>query len=211
MDTGQWLVIGLCAFLLLWYLIGWLFNRRRGHAVLVWLKTGLGTLGKPGDTRWLSPLHSSAQVIVAEAHSPFRKVGGVFVLEPRENLPVWAFRHALGRRDELYLRADLRSTPAQEIEVARKGRSEIAALVKPGKDDPYLLLPGTDVFNLARRGKIDDQVVERVKVFLTTYEDAVLRLSIQRSSPHLIVRARLSPLQTGSCEQFIAALQAALK
>ena len=66
MDTGQWLVIGLCAFLLLWYLIGWLFNRRRGHAVLVWLKTGLGTLGKPGETRWLSPLHSSAQVIVAD-------------------------------------------------------------------------------------------------------------------------------------------------
>jgi len=105
MDLGQWLVIGLCAFLFVWYMLGWLYNRRRGQSVLTWMKPGLQATGKPGETRWLSPLHSSAQVIVSEAHSHFRKLGSVFVLESRENFPVWIFRHALGRRDELYIRS----------------------------------------------------------------------------------------------------------
>jgi hypothetical protein len=211
MDTGQWLVIGLCAFLFVWYAGGWYYNRRRGHAILNWLRTGLEVFGKPGETRWLSPLHSSAQVILTEARSPFRKLGVVFVLEPRENLPVWAFRHALGRRDELYLRADLRSAPAQEIEVGRKGRAELAALVKPTKEDAYSPLPGTDHFDLARRGKTDDQVVERLKEFLTRYETVILRMSLQRQSPHLILRARLAPLMNKPIGEIFAALQASLK
>jgi len=211
MDLGQWLVIGLCAFLIVWYVLGWLYNRHRGQPVLAWMQAGLDTIGKPGDLRWLSPLHSSAQVIVADAHSPFRKLGSVFVLEPRENFPVWIFRHALGRRDELYIRADLRSMPNPEIEVKRKGGPAGAALRKAGKGDPFTSLPGTETFDISRRGKTDDQAFERLMPFLTRYENALLDLSLQRFSPHLILRLRLVPLMAEPYAEFLAALGTALK
>ena len=211
MEIGQWLVIGLCIFLFAWFLGGWWYSRRRGHAVLAWLRHGLEAIGKPGETRWLSPLHASAQLIVNEAHSPFRKLGAVFVLEPRENLIVWAFRHLLGRRDELYLRADLRIPPAQEVEAGRKNSLDAAGALKAVKDNPYTPLPGTDVFSLTRRGKTDDQAIEQLTIFLTSYANAILRLSLQRTSPHLILRARLAPVMAEPLAEFLAALQAALK
>lgn len=211
MDIGQWLVIGLCIFLFAWFLGGWWYSRRRGHAVLAWLRSGLEAIGKPGETRWLSPLHASAQVIVTEAHSPFRKLGAVYVLAPRENLIVWAFRHLLGRRDELYLRADLRTAPAQEVEAGRKRSLDAAGVPKAAKDNPYTPLPGTDVFSLTRRGKIDDLAIQQLTLFLNRYENAILRFSVQHTSPHLILRARLAPLMTEPLADFLAALQAALK
>ncbi len=211
MDIGQWLVIGLCGFLIVWYVLGWLYNRRRSQSVLTWMKPGLEATGKTSETRWLSPLHSSAQVIVTDAQSPFRKLGSVFVLEPRENFPVWAFRHALGRRDELYIRADLRNMPNPEIEVRRKGGPAGAALRKAGKGDPFTTLPGTETFALSWRGKTDDQALSRLMTFLTRYENVILGLSLQRFSPHLILHLRLSPLLAEPYAEFLDALGAALQ
>jgi hypothetical protein len=207
MDTGQWLVIGLSVFLLGWYVLGWLFNRRRGHALYDWLKTSLQGLGEISETRWLSPLHSSAQFIVKEAQSPFRKLGVVFVLEARENFPVWVFRHLVGRRDELYVRAELRSVPPQEFEVGRKGKAGVGFLTKSEKGDSYSLLSGPGGFEIARRGKSDPPGLERLQAFLDRYAKDIQRLSLQRQSPHLIIRTHMGKILKEPEGEFFEALK----
>jgi len=207
MDTGQWLVIGLSVFLLGWYVVGWLFNRRRGNALFARLKTSLEGIGEISETRWLSPLHSSAQFIVKDAQVPFRKLGVVFVLEPRENFPVWIFRHLVGRRDELYIRAELRNTPSQEFEVGRKGKAGVGFMTRSEKSDSYALLSGPGSFEIARRGKHDVPGLERLQVFLARYVKDIQRLSLQRQSPHLILRTHLGGLQNEPYGEFFEALK----
>ena len=122
MDIGQWIVIGLCALLLVWFVCGAAINYRRAGAVLEWLRAGMDELGELGGTGWLTALHSAAKLTVREARPPFRAVELFFVLEARENMLVWAFRHLLGRRDELFVRAELRSAPGEELETQGKTR-----------------------------------------------------------------------------------------
>jgi hypothetical protein len=207
MDSGQWLMIGLCIFLLAWYALGWWYNRRRGHAVWAWLQNRLGELGEISETRWLSPLHSSAQFIVTNAQSPFRKIGVVFVLEPRENFLVWLFRHLVGRRDELYIRAELRNIPSQEFEIGLKGKAGVGFLTRSEKGDAYTVLSGPGGFEIARRGRYDEHGVERLNALLARYAKVIQRLSLQRKSPHLILRAHLGRLLDEADGEFFEALK----
>ena len=46
MDLGQRFVIGLCVFLVAWYLIVAVLNRRRGLVVYRWLRDGLEKYGE---------------------------------------------------------------------------------------------------------------------------------------------------------------------
>mgnify|MGYP001144723403 CR=1 FL=1 len=100
--------------------------------------------------------------------------------------------------------------PVQEVEAGRKRSLDTAGGIKAVKDNSYASLPGTDVFSLSRRGKTDAQAIEQLTIFLNRYENAILRLSLQRTSPHLILRARLAPVMAEPLAEFLAALQAAL-
>lgn len=195
MDIGQWLVIGFCALLLVWFICGAVINYRRAGALLEWLKAGVEELGELGATGWLTALHSAAKLTVHKAHPPFRAVELFFVLEARENLLVWAFRHMLGRRDELFIRAELRSAPGEELEAVSNARrtttgEKLAVIFSDGKNE---------------------KLAERLKPFLTFYSAAILKLSLRRKSPHVFLRLKLDPLRRDEARAFFSALRTCLE
>jgi hypothetical protein len=191
MDLGQWLVIGLCVLLLIWYIAGALINYRRAAAALAWLKAGLDELGGLSGMGWLTALHSAGRLAIREARPPFRTVELLFALEARENLLVWAFRHLLGRRDELYVRAELRSAPDAELEAARRPRPTNSG----------------ERFDITRSGKKSEALLSRLKEFLGKYPSAVLKVSLQRKSPHVLIRLNLDDLRAGEARALFAALR----
>jgi len=195
MDLGQWLVIGLCVLLLVWYIAGALINYRRADAALAWLKAGLDELGGLSSMGWLTALHSAGRLVIREARPPIRTVELLFAMEARENLPVWAFRHALGRRDELYVRADLISAPDAELEAVRRPRPSESG----------------ERFEITRSSKKSEALLGRLKEFLGKYPQAVLKVSLQRRSPHALIRLNLDDLRGGEAGPFFAALRAWLE
>ncbi len=210
MDRSQISVIILCVILLAAYAVGALYNRRRAKSILTWITAGLSPLGKAGEFRWHSPLHSAARLDVANVKAPFRTVQVLFVLEPRENLLVWLPRLLRGRRDELILRADLRLMPLQEFEVGRRGSRGLKTYIET-QDEPYTTLPGNEHFDLAYRGKSDPEANARLQAFLAKYPRAIMRLSLQRKSVHLMLRADLEALRKAPLDEFFDALRVWLR
>jgi hypothetical protein len=189
MDAGQWVIIGLCVILGLWFVAGHLSNGRKVRKVSRAAEAALTKYGRVSGIRRLG--NSGAQFIVERAEIPFRQIEMVFLLEGRENPLLWFFERIRGRRDELVLRANLRTAPAQEISLAESQDREFKARILGEHEKPYEWIAAPTGLEMARRGAKDAAMVERLKRFLEDSGLAVRRLSIQSKEPHLTVRVRL--------------------
>jgi hypothetical protein len=195
MNLGQWLIIGLCVILAGWYIAGAIINYRRADAVSKWLQEGLDELGALSGKGWLTALHTAGRLALRDAKSPFQAVELLFALESRENLPVWAFRHLLGRRDELYLRAELRAVPKMEFEVVRLARQKDSA--------ERFAITGSGKKSQALAGKLND--------LLAQYPNAILKLSLKPKKPHLLIRFNLADLRSGEARTLYQSLRSWLE
>jgi hypothetical protein len=195
MDLGQWLIIGLCIILAAWYVTGAIINFRRAEIVSRWLQNGLDELGELGGKGWLTALHTAGRLAIRDGQPPFQTVELLFALESRENLPVWAFRHLMGRRDELYLRAELRSVPKMEIELVRRAKQKNS----------------NERYDISFSGKKSEALVGRLNGFLGKYPNAVLKLSLKPKKPHLLIRFNLDDLRSGEARKLYSALNAWLE
>ena len=202
MNLGQWIVILLSALMGGWYLIGAIINRKRGMLTFSWLRSGLERWGKLSEARWIGSSGSGARLVVGQPASPFQRIEVVFLLESREILPLWIFNHLRGKRDEMIIKANLRSAPSQEFEAALNGARDFKSILAGGQKKPFELLPAPQGFEMARRGKQDDQEIERLSGFLSRHAGTVWRISLQRKAPHLILRANLPSLQEKPPEEF---------
>jgi len=194
MDTGQTIVIVLCAILGVWYFLAAVYNRRRGLKTFDWLRSGLESLGKLSEAKWIGSSGSGARLVVGSPSAPFQRVEVIYLLESREILPLWIFNHLRGKRDEIILKASLRSGPAQEIEAARKTDAEFIKIVAADDRRTFETVPAPEGFEIVVRSRKEDDLPTRMNDFLERYEGAVWRVSLQRKAPHLILRANLPDL-----------------
>jgi len=210
MNSGQWFAIGLSVFILLWFLVGAMINRRRGHLTYDWLVKGLSLFGKVEPLRRDKLLQAAAHLRVDNLTEPFRRMEVIYTLEPRENFPLWLYGRLSGRRDVFFLRADLKSAPVQDVEAGRKNDRAFATFLAGQLKEPYAsqTLPGR--LEVAWRGKKDKEYLKRLSAFLEKYEAAILRFSLHRAAPHLTLKAELPLLQSGEATEFLQDLQEAL-
>jgi hypothetical protein len=170
MDTGQWIVIGLSAVFLLWFLVGSTTNRQRADQIINWMQRGTKQIGRISSaTRKKGP---AVQLGIRDAVAPFRRMLFSFQLEPRENPPLWIYRRLRGWRDELIIDADLRSAPQEE----------------------FLFVMGQIVVPSSS---------SHTTKFLEKYTGAIRRISIQRTSPHLMIHLQLTRVLAISPADFI--------
>ncbi len=208
MDLGQQIIIAVSVFLAGWYGVFFLLNRRRGIATYYRLREVLQEkIGEVTDASWIGSSASGARLMVGEAEYPFRQVEVLFLLESREILPLWIFNRLRGKRDELILKASLRVSPKQEVEVSRKGGRRFKGLVSDEQKRPYKRVPALGGFDIVRRGRKDSGMIERLAAFLDQHGAAVRQISLQRKAPHLVLRVALTPLMDDPAEEFFSALQ----
>ena len=206
LDAGQWVVIGVCAVLIVGYAGGYYYNRRLAEQVLDWLKRGLGQWGQVTPGERLGGLATGGRLSVNAASQPFQRIEAFFLLEPRENLIFWLFDRLRGRQDELILKITLRAAPGKEslIEAGRRRDRDLRQAIE--KEKSPILESAVHGLEIAHWGR-KSQAGERTRLFLEQYGQAVTRLSIRRQAPHLFLRARLKPLLMRPAEDFFSALR----
>jgi hypothetical protein len=210
MDLGQQIVILLSIILVVWYVLFSFLNRRRGIATYHWLREGLGELGEISEAEWIGSSGSGARLVVSNAKNPFRRIEVVYLLQTREVPPLWIFNILRGKRDTLILKASLKGTPKQELEVARQGERGFETLLENEQKRPYVQVSAPEGYLMAYRGKEDDPFLERLRSFLNRYPDSVRQISLQRKTPHLIIQTNLPDLEEGPAKEFFAALSKTL-
>ena len=195
LDLGQWIIIALSAFLLIWYFTANSFNRKRGTATFRWLYRALESLGEISTAEWIGAANMGARLIVKKAAKPFRSVEAHYLLEPREFLPYWLVSRLKGKRDEVLIRVVLRAAPKGRLEIKRKAG-------KRGKqpDDSHMVHPD---FQFTSSDFSDDQFLGKVNNFLTQNANSIKRIYIQPDKPHLEIVARINRLRETPADTYL--------
>ena len=204
MDLGQTIVVYLGIFLILWYAVALIYNRRLGIRTYRWLQPGVATLGKITQAKWLGSSGSGARIGVAQAKAPFRQAEVAFLLETRELLPLWLLNRLRGIRDSLVVRVQLRSVPQGELEILPQGHSRFGDLLTESKQNPWAMLDRELPAGLqaAARGRNTDNMLESAKALLNEVGPGIRRLSLARTAPHLILDMKIAQLRSEPSERF---------
>jgi hypothetical protein len=206
MKPGVAAVIGLCAFLALWYGGGHLYNRRRGQRLFHWLEAGLGALDGEVESGWIGSPAAGARVNVTHTDPPFRRMEITLLLENREILPLWLLEHLRSRRDRLIIRATLRSPRRNEIEIGSARRKAARHRQKPWKwqEGPHQLA-------IAYQGPGAQQQIAAMETWLQSYGVHLRRFCWRKRDPHIVLEMNLNRLITAPSDVFLNSLQAVLK
>ena len=198
-------VIAFCALLVIWYVVGWQMNQRRGRRLLEWVLQGLRA---SGDQITVSRLGTSGfQVNVAKAQVPFKRIEATILLEPREILLFWIFNVLRGRADYLVLKGTLRASPRGEVEVITK-RGRLTRRVLGDLDGKAWTRQETaGGLVIAYRGKQGQQQADATSRLVENLSPRLLRLSLSKKAPHLLVSLSLAGMDEQSALLLLSSLQ----
>jgi hypothetical protein len=204
---NQQIFIGLALLMILWFVGGTWYNRRQGIRTLNWLREGLQSLGGQLHLAWIGSAASGAEATINKASPPFRQLNAIFLLESRELLPLWLVNLLRGKRDELIIKAHLRSTRRGEIEVIPAG-DRLERSLRQESQSPWQWQEGPHSLRIAYRGAQGQALSAAVIPFLQNYGLSLQRFSWRRDKPHLLLRTRLAGLTDRPSADFFTDLAA---
>jgi len=204
-EFANQVVIAFCALLVVWYVVGWQVNRRRGERLLAWVLQGLRALG---DQTTVSRLGTSGfQVNVGKAQTPFKNMEATILLQPREIFLLWLLDLLRGRTDHLVFKGTLRASPRGEVEVIKK-RERLAGRVLEGLDEEaWTRQEIADGLVMACRGEKGQRQAEAISHLVEGLSPRLLRLSLSKQPPHLLLNLSLSGLDERSALLLLSSLQ----
>jgi len=205
-EIANQVVIAFCALLVVWYVVGWQVNRRRGERLLAWVLQGLRPLG---DQTTASRLGTSGfQVKVEKARPPFKRIETAILLEPREILLLWIFNRLRGGGDHLVLKATLRASPRGEVEVIKKrGRLAGRGLEGLNDEEAWARQEIAGGLVMACRGEKGQRQAEAISHLVEGLSPRLLRLSLSKKAPHLLLNLSLAGLDERSALLLLSSLQ----
>jgi hypothetical protein len=198
-DLGQWIVIGLSAFLFIWYFTANSLNRRRGIAIYRWLYRSLGEIGKISVAEWIGSSNMGARLVVKKAVKPFRHVEARYLLEPREFLPYWLFSRLRGKRDEVVIQVTLRTAPKADLEITNWEKRHLAKKSLASNQVPQ-------DSQIAYNEPEEVYVRTVVEKFLTEHGSTVEKIIVQREAPHLTIHTKIKALLRSPAESYFRTL-----
>ena len=114
MDPQYILVVAVVV-IMGWFAVGVILNLRRGDALLKWIQNGLPSIGQKTTFRWLGT--SVAELVIAHAKKPFRRLETLLVLKPRDIFWMTILAYFQGRNDIVIFRGQLTTAPATDLEL----------------------------------------------------------------------------------------------
>jgi hypothetical protein len=204
-DLATQAVIAFCVLLIIWYIVGWQLNRRRGRRLLEWVIQDLRAFDGQITVSRLGM--SGFQVNVRKVQTPFKRIEATILLEPRENLLLWIFNLLRGRADYLVFKGTLRASPRGEIEMVKK-RGRLARRVLKGLDEKAWARQEIDSsLAIACRGKQGQRQADAISHLVEDLSPRLLRLSLSKKAPHILVSLSLARLDEQSAPLLLSSLQ----
>lgn len=209
MNAGQIIVIGLSLSLALWFAGGIWYNRRRGQRLWRWLEPGLALFGGRVGKPWFSSSGAGLRVAAENPRPPFRRVELFIRLQSRENPPLWLFEWVQGRRDQIALRAWLRSPGRSEVEIVSAG-SALERDLAARSGQAWQRRTGSPHWVITWRGNLAEEQLVALQTFVSVYEHQLQRFSWRPSEPHLFLQMTLDALTEGSSAELLGRVRAAV-
>jgi hypothetical protein len=202
LDLGQWIIIGLSAFLLIWFFLANLYNRQRGLATYRWLRRGLGQYGEITKSEWLGSSGTGGHLSMAHPARPFRQLEAAYLLETREIMPYWIFTHLRGKRDSITIRGILRKPPLVEYMAGSLNEAAWGELEKVEGEHRYEPIGAPPGFNAFRRGQANAAMDRRLVDLLAAAPKGMKGIVLRRDAPHLTIRSGVGQLIDLPAEEF---------
>jgi len=204
-DLTTQAVIAFCILLIIWYVAGWQMNLRRGRRLLGWILQGLRAFG---DQITVSRLGTSGfQVNVRKAQAPFKRIEATILLEPREILLLWIFNLLRGGTDYLVFKGTLRASPRGEVEVVKKKGRLARRVLKDLHEKAWIRQETAGGLVMACRGTRGQQQADAISHLVEDLSPRLLRLSLSKKAPHLLVSLSLAGLDEQSALLLLSSLQ----
>jgi len=205
----QYILVVALVIIMGWFAFGVVYNLRRGDALLKWMQNGLPRIGQRTTFRWLGT--SVAELIIAHAKKPFRRLETLVVLKPRDVFWMTIIAYLQGREDIVIFRAQLSTVPLVDLELVDpktwSGRDALKQMVeRKWESKAYqdrLLLAPIGLLDLATT------VLDKLAVPMKNLSPRYARLSLRRdaSRPNLELHMPFPAYRTSDAAHFFDALR----
>jgi len=204
-DLATAAVIAFSIVLGIWFVVGWQMNRRHGRRLLEWIIRGLRPSGGQLTASRLGL--SGFQVNVHNAQAPFKSIETTVLLQPREVLLLWILNLLRGGADYFVLNGTLRASPRGEVEVVKKKGPQAQPLLKGLDEKPWSSQETDSGLIIASRGKQGKKLAEAISHRIEDLSPRLLRLSLSKKAPHLLVNLSLADLDEQSALLLLSSLR----
>src|SRR6266540_3497615 len=163
-----------------WFAIGVIYNLRRGDALLKWIQNGLPNIGQRTTFRWLGT--SVAELVIAHAKKPFRRLETLLVLKPRDIFWMTILASLQGRNDIVIFRAHLTTAPVTDLELVDPNTWSGRTALKEISQRKWESKTYKDMQLLAPNGLLDmaTTTLDRLAIPMEKLSPRYARLSLRR-------------------------------
>ena len=208
MDPQYILVVAVIV-IMGWFAIGVLLNLRRGDALLKWIQNGLPNIGQKTTFRWLGT--SVAELVIAHAKKPFRRLETLLVLKPRDIFWMTILAYFQGRNDIVIFRGQLTTAPATDLELVDPTSWSGRAAVKQIQQRKWECKDYKEMQLWAPQGLLElaSSTLDRLSISMQKLSPRYARFSLRRdtSQSNFEVHVPFPQHRTENAEHYIQALR----
>ncbi len=203
----QYILIVAVVIIMGWFAFGVIYNLRRGDALLKWMQEGLPDIGQKTTFRWLGT--SVAEMVIAHAKKPFRRLETLLVLKPRDVFWMTIAAYFQGREDIVIFRAQLSTAPLVDLELVdsktwsgRNALNQVSERRWESKAYQGLQL-------MAPIGLLDlaTTTLDRLALPMQKLSSRYARFSLRRDTPNLELHVPFPAYRTLDAKQYFEALR----
>jgi len=178
----QYILIAAVIVLMGWFAIGVIYNLRRGDALLKWMQNGLPGIGQKTTFRWLGT--SVAELVIAHAKKPFRRLETLLVLKPRDVFWMTILAYVQGREDIVIFRGQLTTAPLTDLELVDPKSWSGRSVLKEFTDRKWESQSYRGLQLMAPAGLLDlaKQTLDRLTLPMQKLSDHYARFSLRRDA-----------------------------
>jgi hypothetical protein len=205
--NSQYILVIAMFILMGWFAVGVIYNLRRGDALLKWMQSGLPDIGQRTTFRWLGT--SVAELVIAHAKKPFRRLETLLVLKPRDVFWMTIMAYFQGRNDIVIFRAQLNTPPLLDLELVDPKTWSGRNTLKQVTERKWESKTYKDMQLLAPRGLLDlaTTTLDRLALPMQKLSSRYARLSLRRGEPNLELHVPFPDYRTLDAKQYFESLR----
>jgi hypothetical protein len=207
MVNPQYILVVAVIVLMGWFAMGVIYNLRRGDALLKWMQNGLPDIGQKTTFRWLGT--SVAELVIAHAKKPFRRLETLLVFKPRDVFWMTILAYFQGRNDIVIFRAQLTTAPVTDLELVDPETWSGRGVLKQFTDRKWDSQTYHGLQLLAPAGLLDlaTKTLDRLTIPMQKLSSHYARFSLRRDTPNLEVHVPFPAYRLMEAKQYFEALR----
>ena len=207
MVNPQYILIAAVIILMGWFALGVVYNLRRGDAVLKWMQDGLPSIGQKTTFRWLGT--SVAELVIAHAKKPFRRLETLLVLKPRDVFWMTIMAYLQGREDIVIFRAQLSTPPLTDLELVDPKSWSGRGVLQQFADRKWQSREYQGLQLMAPAGLLDlaAKTLDQLSLPMQKFSDHYMRFSLRRDTPNLELHVPFPTYRTREAGVYFEALR----